>query len=165
MKTCDESSSLIKPKYIATRVAQCKILRKQSSCPRRKIAAVLIDPETNTVVADGYNGPPRGGDSLCGGTQCLRDSCNITSGTSLEVGCHHAEMNCILNAARIGNKTSGRVMIVTAEPCMMCAKAIHHAGISQVIVVEGGYAGAASNGIKYLESHGVSVTYWEQTLF
>ena len=70
-------------------------------------------------------------------------------------------MNCILNAARIGNKTSGRVMIVTAEPCMMCAKAVHHAGISQVIVVEGGYAGAASNGIKYLESHGISVTHWE----
>ena len=38
---------------------------------------------------------------------------------------------------------------------MMCAKMIHHAGITRVLIVEGGYAGA--NGVAYLEGHGVEV--------
>ena len=38
---------------------------------------------------------------------------------------------------------------------MMCAKLIHHAGISKVIVVGGGYAG--ENGVGYLGEHGVEI--------
>ena len=37
----------------------------------------------------------------------------------------------------------------------MCAKLIHHSGITKVIVVEGGYAG--ENGVGYLEENGVAV--------
>ena len=147
----------MKKKYIRTRIEQCLILSQQSSCPRRKIAAMIIDPDTNSVISDGYNGPPRGGGHLCGGELCDRDSLSIKSGTSLEIGCHHAELNAILNAARIGNSTSGKSMIVTAEPCLMCAKAIHHAGISQVILVKGGYAGSEKDGVSYLKETGVQV--------
>ena len=148
---------MLKEKYIKTRIEQCLILSKQSSCPRRQIAAMLVDPETNSVVSDGYNGPPRKGGQLCGGDSCLRDARDIPSGTHLEIGCHHAELNCILNAARIGNKTSGKVMIVTAEPCLMCAKAIHHAGISEVYIVKGGYSGALTTGLEYLAKYSISV--------
>ena len=148
---------MLKDKYIHTRIEQCKILSKQSSCPRRQIAAMLVDPDTNSIVADGYNGPPRGGGELCGGWTCDRDNQCIKSGTNLEIGCHHAELNCILNAARVGSQTAGKVMIVTAEPCIMCAKAIHHAGISEVYVVSGGYSGAAKNGIDYLRCFEIPV--------
>ena len=147
----------LKSKYISTRIEQCHVLAKQSSCPRRQIAAVIIDPETNSIISDGYNGPPRGGGSLCREGVCLRDTMNLESGTNLEIGCHHAELNCILNAARVGNKTSGKVMICTAEPCLMCAKAIHHAGIIEVVVDAGGYAGAVRNGVEYLRNNGVWV--------
>ena len=44
---------------------------------------------------------------------------------------------------------------MTGEPCMMCAKMIHHAGIARVYVVAGGYMGA--NGVQYLQQHGVLV--------
>jgi len=37
----------------------------------------------------------------------------------------------------------------------MCAKLIHHAGISRVVIVDGGFAG--ENGVSYLEGHGVEV--------
>jgi hypothetical protein len=37
----------------------------------------------------------------------------------------------------------------------MCSKLIHHAGITKVIVVGGGYAG--ENGLDYLRAHGVEV--------
>jgi len=149
---------LLNPKYLTTRIEQCLVLSKQSTCPRRKIAAVIVDPESNTVIADGYNGPPRGAGVLCGRESCDREINNIVSGTSLEIGCHHAELNAILNAARVGSSTSGKSMIITAEPCLMCAKAIHHAGIVEVHVVSGGYSGAARNGLEYLADNGIEVT-------
>ena len=73
----------------------------------------------------------------------------------MEVGCHHAEMNVICNSAANGVRTQGAWLIVTGEPCMMCSKLIHHAGIQRVIVVSEGYAGA--NGVSYLQDHGVEV--------
>jgi len=107
------------------------------------------------VLMDGYNGGPRGGGHLCGGDECLRETQSIKSGTRVEVGCHHAEMNVVCNAAASGVATRGAWMIVNGEPCMMCAKLIHHAGIAKVIVVDGGYAGA--NGVDYLRQHDVGV--------
>lgn len=152
---------MLKSKYITTRIEQCKILSKQSTCTRRKIAAMLIDPDTNSIVSDGYNGPPRGGGELCGGTHCNRDTQSIRSGTRLEIGCHHAELNCILNAARTGNSTTGKVLIVTAEPCLMCAKAIHHAGITVVYIVRGGYSGSALTGVNYLNTNLIETIFYD----
>lgn len=193
-----------------------------SSCTRRNFGAVLINPERNTIISDGYNGGPRGGGRLCGGQICLRDGVreedltfsyspgdrctatavsvvvagdeiyreNITwsdraldsqggyesalerakkyastllrppikSGTELQVGCHHAESNAIANAAADGRSTAGAWLIVTGEPCMMCAKLIHHAGVKRVLCVKGGYAGGA-DGVHYLQEHGVPVQY------
>ena len=59
------------------------------------------------------------------------------------------------NAAANGVACRGAWMIVNGEPCMMCAKLIHHAGIERVLVVDGGFAGA--NGVEYLRNHGVDV--------
>ena len=64
-------------------------------------------------------------------------------------------MNVVCNAAANGVSTKNAWMIVTGEPCMMCAKLIHHAGITRVIVVDGGFGGA--NGVDYLELYGVVV--------
>lgn len=69
--------------------------------------------------------------------------------------CHHAEMNVICNCAASGVPTKGAWLVVTGEPCMMCAKLIHHAGITKVIVVGGGYAG--ENGVEYLRENVVDV--------
>lgn len=145
----------MKDKHIRIRVEQCLALAKASNCPRRKFGALLLDPDRNVILMDGYNGGPRGGGTLCGGDVCLRDSQNVKSGTRIEIGCHHAEMNVICNAAATGVRCDGAWLICTGEPCMMCAKLVHHAGIARVLIVEGGYAGA--NGVDYLRSHGVEV--------
>ena len=145
----------MKEKHIRIRIEQCLALAKASNCPRRKFGALLLDPERNVVLMDGYNGAPRGGGELCGGEVCLRDESQIRSGQRMEVGCHHAEMNVICNSAASGVPTKGGWILVTGEPCQMCAKMIHHAGITKVIVVGGGYAG--ENGIGYLEEHGIAV--------
>lgn len=145
----------MKPKHLQIRIEQCLALAKASNCPRRKFGALLLDPERNVILMDGYNGGPRGGGELCGGDACLRDTMNIKSGTRMEIGCHHAEMNVICNAAASGVATRGAWIIVTGEPCVLCAKLIHHAGITKVIVVTEGYAG--ENGVDYLKRHGVQV--------
>ncbi len=145
----------MKPKHLAIRIEQCLALSKASNCPRRKFGALLLDPRRNVILMDGYNGGPRGGGDLCGGEQCLRDLQGVPSGERMEIGCHHAEMNVICNAAASGVATAGAWLIVTGEPCVMCAKLLHHAGIARVIVVDGGYGGA--NGCSYLDMHGVEV--------
>ncbi len=149
----------MKAKHIRIRIEQCLALAKASNCPRRKFGALLLDPHRNVILMDGYNGGPRGGGQLCGGEQCLRDTMGIESGTRMEIGCHHAEMNVVCNAAAHGVASNAAWLIVTGEPCLMCAKMIHHAGIVRVFVVTGGYAGA--NGIEYLRDHGVEVTHLE----
>ena len=145
----------MKDKHIAIRIEQCLTLARASSCPRRTFGALLLDPTRNVVLMDGYNGGPRGGGRLCGGEACLRDTMGIPSGTRMEIGCHHAEMNVVCNAAANGVPTRGAWLIVTGEPCMLCAKLLHHAGIARVLVVEGGYVG--ENGCDYLREHGVEV--------
>lgn len=145
----------MKDKHIRIRIEQCLALAKASNCPRRTFGALLLDPVRNVILMDGYNGGPRGGGKLCGGETCLRDTMGVLSGTRMEIGCHHAEMNVICNAAAGGVPTRGAWLLVTGEPCLLCAKLIHHAGIEKVIVVKGGYAG--ENGVTYLEDHGVQV--------
>ncbi len=145
----------MKEKHILIRIEQCLALAKASNCPRRKFGALLLDPKRNVVLMDGYNGGPRGGGRLCGGEECLREAQGVRSGTHMEIGCHHAEMNVICNCAASGVATQGAWLIVTGEPCLLCAKLIHHAGIARVLIVEGGYMGA--NGLAYLAEHGVDV--------
>lgn len=232
----------MKDKHLKARIAQCLAIAECSPCPRRKFGALLIDPERNVVLMDGYNGGPRGGGSICGGVFCLRDGAPtdralygsrsqlvargsgiagmigtamvntgdievvlhtdvgkqvvgsfnefealfaerntstdrdaiiedrtqktidafieehppIKSGTHYELGCHHAEMNVITNAAARGVACDGAWLIVTGEPCVLCAKLIHHAGIRQVICVKGGFVGGDA-GPQYLRKHGVKV--------
>ena len=147
----------MKDKHIDIRIEQCSALSKASNCPRLKLGALLLDPVRNVVLMDGYNGGARGGGDLCGGNVCLRDQSKIVSGTRVEVGCHHAEMNVICNCAASGVKTAGAWIFITGEPCLMCAKLVHHAGIVKVLIIDGGYSGA--NGIDYLLEHGVEVEY------
>mgnify|MGYP001572941393 CR=1 FL=1 len=82
----------------------------------------------------------------------------ISSGERCEVGCHHAEMNALTRAARRGVPTLGTWLVVTSEPCLLCAKLLHHAGVAKVLCVRDGYAGGDS-GVRYLEAHGVTVVY------
>lgn len=120
-------------KSLNTRIKQAEILALSSNCNRGKVGAIIFDTENNNILADGYNGGPRSASGLfCGGDVCTRDSCDIKSGTEIQIGCHHAEMNALCNALRQGTKTLGMAMIVTTSPCLMCAKLIHHSGIARV---------------------------------
>ena len=106
----------MKTKHLVIRIEQCLALAKASNCPRRKFGDLLLDPVRNVILMDGYNGGPRGGGELCGGENCLRDVHEVPRGTRIEIGCHHAEMNVICNAAAGGVATQGAWLVVTGEP-------------------------------------------------
>lgn len=144
----------MKPKHLRQRVESCIALSKLSPCSRRQFGCVILDPESNVVISDAYNGPLRNscGD-LCGGAGCLRDG--IESGTRLEVGCVHAEQNAIYNSTRQRASLIGAWLFVNGEPCLVCAKAIIQVGISRVICITGGYS--IQDGVELLEAHGVIV--------
>lgn len=140
-------------KLVDARIKQSEILASCSNCPRGKFGALVYNTDTNVLLVDGYNGAPRGAGKLCGGDVCTRNELKIPSGERNEVGCHHAEMNAICNAARHGIKLEGATMIVNGEPCLMCAKMIHHAGIIRVLYKSGRYT--TNIGILYLKDNNV----------
>jgi len=146
----------INPRRLTARMQQARARSELSSCPLRKVCALILDPSTISIISDGYNGPPRKGPSACGGEVCLRDQLKIRSGEQPALGCYHAEANAILNAARHGARTLGTIMVCTAAPCEACAKAIYHAGIISLYVPEDSYSTGA--GLDFLESYGVEVS-------
>jgi len=120
----------MKPELLEIRKQQCRAIAQASPCARRAVGALILDPLTNAIISDGFNGTPRKSPlRLCGGEMCIRTQEGIKSGTQADIGCHHAEMNAILNASRAGIQTLNKWLLTSCDPCLMCAKAIHHAGI------------------------------------
>ena len=138
-------------KHYNLRLEGARLLATMSPCPRGQVGAVIFNPNNYVIIADGYNGPPRKGGDLCGGDTCIR---KCPSGTQIQIGCHHAEMNAICNAAREGASTKGMAIAITCEPCLMCAKLIHHAGIELVIYDSKGYS---PEGLNYLREASINV--------
>ena len=95
------------------------------------VGAVVVDPASGEVVAVGANGP---------------------------IGSHdptaHAEIVALREAARkLGNyRLTGLTLVVTLEPCAMCAGAISHARIGRLVFgAEDPKGGAVVHGPRFFE--------------
>jgi tRNA(Arg) A34 adenosine deaminase TadA len=111
---------------IALRAAQAAAANGETP-----VGAVIIDPTTQEVIAVGANGP---------------------------IGSHdptaHAEIVALREAARkLGNyRLTDLTLVVTLEPCAMCAGAISHARIGRVVFgAEDPKGGAVFHGPKFFE--------------
>jgi len=108
-------------------------VRERSTCarPDRAVGAVLVID--NRAIAMGYNGAPSGMQH-CTPETCVRTVLHVPSGEKAEL-CRaiHAEMNCLLQAARYGVKTEGATIYVTHQPCGICMRALYQAGIKRVV--------------------------------
>lgn len=131
-----------------------------SHAERSKVGAILV--KDGNIIAFGYNGTPSGFDNCCeiktyeevdpivdvkelqddprviirkdrdSKLYPLRDSggrYNLV--TKPEV--LHAEMNCILKAAKTGHAVKGSTLYVTLSPCIECSKYILQSGVAKVI--------------------------------
>ena len=107
------------------------VAAERSSCSRRHVAAVIV--KDKRVISTGYNGTPRGVKN-CDEGGCPRCNSNVASGHGLdECLCCHAEENSIVQAACHGISINGASIYTTFSPCLLCAKMIINAGITEVI--------------------------------
>lgn len=107
------------------------VVRKRSTCLRRKVGAVLV--KDKRILATGYNGAPSGL-AHCVEVGCMREELNIPSGERHEI-CRgaHAEQNAIAQAALLGVSTRDSEIYVTAHPCSVCVKILINAGVRRIV--------------------------------
>ena len=98
---------------------------------RRAVGAIIV--KDRRILATGYNGVPTGL-RHCDVTGCLREKLGVPSGQRHEI-CRglHAEQNALLQAARYGIDIEGSSIYITTQPCVVCAKMLINAGISEII--------------------------------
>jgi dCMP deaminase len=111
------------------------LVSQRSTCLRRNVGAVIV--KDKRMLATGYNGAPSGV-AHCLDTGCLREKMKIPSGQRHEL-CRglHAEQNAIIQASLYGISVKGSVFYVTNQPCVICAKMLINAGISEVVASAG----------------------------
>lgn len=132
------------------------LISSQSPCTRAKVGSLIFREDRKTILSTGFNGQARKSTlKLCGGDCCQRDEQGIPSGERIEVGCIHAEVNAISNAACEGIALEGSSMIVTAPPCLVCAKLIVQSGIKKVYFTSGDRWTHA--GLAFLELNGIQL--------
>ncbi len=95
-----------------------------SHANRRKVGCLIV--KDTQIIAEGYNGTPRGFDNACEYTDHLDEMY-----TKPEV--LHAESNAITKLARSTNSSEGATLCVTCSPCFDCAKLIIQSGIKRVV--------------------------------
>lgn len=104
----------------------------RATCDRGKSGCVIV--KNNRILVTGYVGAPSGFPA-CDEVGHLIKTVIHEDGTSSQ-HCHrtiHAEMNAILQAARIGTSLEGATLYCTMTPCMNCAMSIIQVGITRIV--------------------------------
>ena len=135
----------------------CETIASNSNCFSRQIGAILI--RDKSIVATGYNGPPRDvphcgkrrfeldhnlrdrmtktiDPSIIDTDRCPRRVMGFESGDGLDYCIAiHAEQNCIANAARLGISTLDTDLYINNQiPCKICLDMLINAGIRIITV-------------------------------
>lgn len=117
-KTLDET-------YMGTAMLHARL----SKAIRAQVGAVLVTSQGVTLT--GYNGTPRGLPNECEELkpqEFPREPALVTKSEVI-----HAELNCILKAAREGVSCIGATMYVTLSPCVPCAAMMIQAGVKRLV--------------------------------
>jgi dCMP deaminase len=106
----------------------CNELSRLSTCQFTQVGALIIHPETKSIVSEGYNGT-RPGIVHCTDLefQSRDDHHHFASANET-----HAEINAITKAHSLGKNLTGTHIFTTISPCKNCADKILAAGITDV---------------------------------
>lgn len=143
----------LRPRWDTYFLGIAQAVAARADCTRRKIGAVIVDPD-HRIISTGYNGTEPGGRSCLRG-QCPRGQhypyamgpgecvcgeewpCPVSGdhGSSYDTGggaciSTHAELNAIVWAR---GSVKGCTLYVTATPCDGCARVIKSAQIERVV--------------------------------
>ncbi len=119
-------------------------LAKRSTCARLQVGSVITTSDLTQVLGIGYNGNARGLPNRCDSSE--PGNC----------GCLHSEQNALIKA---GAQLPGKVMFVSASPCVMCAKMIINANVGRVYYRQA-YRDPA--GLNVLRQAGVEVVQYNR---
>lgn len=103
-------------------MAQAVLLSLRSTCTRLEVGATLV--KDRRIIAGGYNG------AVSGDNHCIDHGCYVVDGHCIRT--IHAEMNALLQCAKLGISTDAAEIYVTHFPCLHCTKAILQAGIKKI---------------------------------
>ncbi len=115
----------------------------RGTCQRRRFGAIIL--KEDQIISTGYVGAPRGAMNCVDLDICPRTKANIPAGERYEL-CRsvHAEMNAIINAARVGvsilngylylyGENLDGTLVENMQPCKLCKRMIINAGLKEVI--------------------------------
>lgn len=112
-------------------------IASRATCDRGRCAAILIEPNSKTLLTAGYTGSAPG-DDHCDDVGHFMVTISWPDGTSSQ-HCQrtlHAEENAILQAAMEGIPLKGATLYCKMTPCVYCARRIARVGIKRVVVLK-----------------------------
>ena len=159
-------------KYISKHMKTAFTYAELSTAKKLKCGALLVSADNTRILSLGYNGTPSGSDNTCERVKCSNcgayielpvddyqeyfcPNCNGELELETKSNVIHAEMNCLMYAARNGIKTDDCILYCTHLPCANCAKHIVAAGIKKVFY---GQFYKDYTGRFILEANGVEVS-------
>ena len=137
--------------YMGTALLHARL----SKAIRAQVGAILVTSQGVTLT--GYNGTATGRPNECE-TEHIDKDWFVTRITKPEV--IHAELNCILKAAREGVSCIGATMYVTLSPCVPCAAMMIQAGVKRLVYKE---MYRDQGGINLLRDAAIDVELYEAT--
>ncbi len=131
----NKSKKHARPSWDEYFLEMARLVAKRSTCLRRSVGAVVV--KDKRILATGYNGAPRGL-KHCIEIGCMREKLKVPSGERHEL-CRalHAEQNALIQASLHGVSVKGSILYATNQPCVICAKMLINAGISEIVILEG----------------------------
>lgn len=125
-----------------------------SKAIRKKVGAVIVTNQG--IVIPGVNGMPSGMSNKCEHhVESMQGNVHLI--TKEEV--IHAELNCILKAAKEGVSVLGSTLYVTLSPCLRCSSMIIQSGIKRVVYLE---TYRDTTGLDLLKDAGIMTEHFEQ---
>lgn len=115
--------------YMGTALLHARL----SKAIRAQVGAVLVTSQGVTLT--GYNGTPKGLPNECE-TEEYDDWRRTHFHLVTKPEVIHAELNCILKAAREGVSCIDATMYVTLSPCVSCAAMMIQAGVKRLVYKE-----------------------------
>ena len=140
----NDYGTFFRPKIEYIFMLEAEMWSRRSTCIRRKVGCVFVDPKTNATVCAGYNGNYSNGPNQC---------------DSLEpslCGCTHSEISAI---SKSHQSLDGSVLYCTLGCCFACAKILINRKISKFIYLED-YR--IMDGVELLKKNGIIVIKYSE---
>jgi dCMP deaminase len=105
---------------------RCDAISLYSKDKSRKVGCVIVNEDRREIIAEGYNGFPRGVNDDIDKRHDRPEKYHYTE---------HAERNALFSCAFNGKSTNGTVLFCNLFPCSNCMRAIIQCGIKTIYII------------------------------